>query len=50
MRVATALALLPVLLLASCAGIRRAPPTSAGVPEATSLLGTPLYAPELPLE
>jgi tetratricopeptide (TPR) repeat protein len=50
MRVAPALALFFALLLAGCAGIRRSPPTAAGVPEAVSLLGTPLYAPELPLE
>lgn len=50
MRLATAIALVPALLLASCLGIRRGPPTAAGYPEATSLLGAPLYAPELPLE
>lgn len=50
MRAAHALALFAVLLLAGCVGVRRSPPTSAGVPEAVSLLGTPLYAPELPLE
>lgn len=50
MRVATALALLAALLLAGCTAVRRAPRTNAGVPEAVSLLGTPLYAPELPLE
>lgn len=50
MRAAHALALLAALLLAGCVGVRRAPPTAAGVPEAVSLLGTPLYAPELPLE
>lgn len=49
MRVATALVLLPALLLAGCTGIRRGPPTAAGYPEAVSLLGAPLYAPELPL-
>lgn len=50
MRAAHALAILLALLLAGCVGVRRAPPTAAGVPEAVSLLGTPLYAPELPLE
>jgi tetratricopeptide (TPR) repeat protein len=45
-----ALALLPALLLTACAGVRRAPPTASGTPEAVSLLGAPLYAPELPLE
>jgi tetratricopeptide (TPR) repeat protein len=50
MRIAPALVLATLLLAAGCAGIRRAPPTLAGVPEAVSLLGTPLYAPELPLE
>jgi tetratricopeptide (TPR) repeat protein len=50
MRLATAIALVPAVLLASCLGVRRGPPTPAGYPEATSLLGAPLYAPELPLE
>jgi tetratricopeptide (TPR) repeat protein len=50
MRLATALALVPAVLLASCLGVRRGPPSPAGYPEATSLLGAPLYAPELPLE
>lgn len=45
-----ALTLLPALLLAACSGVRRPPPTAAGPPEAVSLLGAPLYAPELPLE
>ncbi|HEU4882043.1 MAG TPA: hypothetical protein VFT45_07360 [Longimicrobium sp.] len=49
MRLATALALVPAMLLASCIG-RRGPPTAAGYPEATSLLGAPLYAVERPLE
>ena len=49
MRVATALVLLPAVLVAACTGIRRGPPTAAGYPEAVSLLGAPLYAPELPL-
>lgn len=48
MRLATAIALVPVLL-ASCIG-RRGPPTPAGYPEAVSLLGAPLYAVEPPLE
>jgi tetratricopeptide (TPR) repeat protein len=43
MRLAAALALVPALLLASCG---RGLPT----PEAVSLLGAPLYAPEMPLE
>ena len=50
MRLATATALALAGLLAACAGVRRAPPTAAGEPEAVSLLGAPLYAPELPLE
>jgi tetratricopeptide (TPR) repeat protein len=50
MRLAAALALLPALLLTACAGVRRAPPTASGTPEAVSLLGAALYAPELPLE
>lgn len=50
MRLATAIALVPAVLLASCLGVRRGPPTPAGYPEATSLLGAPLYATELPLE
>jgi tetratricopeptide (TPR) repeat protein len=50
MRLATAIALVPAVLLASCLGVRRGPPSPAGYPEATSLLGAPLYAPELPLE
>jgi tetratricopeptide (TPR) repeat protein len=49
MRLATAIALVPAMLLASCIG-RRGPPTAAGYPEATSLLGAPLYAVERPLE
>ena len=49
MRLATAIALVPAVLLASCIG-RRGPPTSAGYPEAVSLLGAPLYAVERPLE
>ncbi|WP_420126848.1 tetratricopeptide repeat protein [Longimicrobium sp.] len=49
MRLATALALVPAVLLASCIG-RRGPPTAAGYPEATSLLGAPLYAVERPRE
>ncbi|MBW3571157.1 MAG: tetratricopeptide repeat protein [Gemmatimonadetes bacterium] len=49
MRLATAIALVPALLLASCIG-RRGPPTPAGYPEAVSLLGAPLYAVERPLE
>jgi tetratricopeptide (TPR) repeat protein len=48
MRLATAIALVPVLL-ASCIG-RRGPPTPAGYPEAVSLLGAPLYAVERSLE
>lgn len=48
MRLATAIALVPAVLLASCIG-RRGPPTPAGYPEATSLLGAPLYAVERPL-
>jgi tetratricopeptide (TPR) repeat protein len=47
-RLATALALVMAGLLAACAGARRG--TGAGQPEAISLLGAPLYAPELPLE
>jgi tetratricopeptide (TPR) repeat protein len=50
MRHAAALALALAGLLAACAGVRRDPPTGAGRPEAISLLGAPLYAPELPLE
>ena len=50
MRLATAIALVTAVLLASCVPGRRGPPTAAGYPEATSLLGAPLYAPELPLE
>lgn len=50
MRLAAALALLSALLLTACAGVRGAPPTASGTPEAVSLLGAPLYAPELPLE
>ncbi|HEV3049044.1 MAG TPA: hypothetical protein VGX50_01965, partial [Longimicrobium sp.] len=50
MRLATAIALVPAVLLASCLGVRRGPPSPAGYPEATSLLGAPLYAPEQPLE
>lgn len=49
MRLATALALVPAVLLASCIG-RRGPPTPAGYPEAVSLLGAPLYAVERTLE
>jgi tetratricopeptide (TPR) repeat protein len=49
MRLATAIALVPAVLLASCIG-RRGPPTPAGYPEAVSLLGAPLYAVERPLE
>ncbi len=49
MRLATAIALVPAVLLASCIG-RRGPPTAAGYPEAVSLLGAPLYALERPLE
>jgi tetratricopeptide (TPR) repeat protein len=49
MRLATAIALVPAVLLASCIG-RRGPPTPAGYPEAMSLLGAPLYAVERPLE
>ncbi|HEU0079400.1 MAG TPA: hypothetical protein VFQ76_17220 [Longimicrobiaceae bacterium] len=49
MRLATAIALVPAVLLASCA-VRRGPPSPAGYPEATSLLGAPLYSPEPPLE
>lgn len=49
MRLATAIALVPAVLLASCIG-RRGPPTPAGYPEAVSLLGAPLYALERPLE
>lgn len=50
MRLAAAIALVPAVLLASCLGVRRGPPSPAGYPEATSLLGAPLYAPEQPLE
>ncbi len=50
MRLAAAIALVPAVLLASCMGVRRGPPSPAGYPEATSLLGAPLYAPELPLQ
>lgn len=50
MRLATAIALVPAMLLASCLGVRRGPPSPAGYPEATSLLGAPLYALEQPLE
>jgi tetratricopeptide (TPR) repeat protein len=50
MRLAVALVLLLSPLLEGCSTVRRGPPTSAGYPEAYSLLGTPLYAPELPLE
>jgi tetratricopeptide (TPR) repeat protein len=50
MRLAAALALLPALVLTACATVRRGPPTPAGYPEAVSLLGAPLYAPELPRE
>jgi tetratricopeptide (TPR) repeat protein len=50
MRLAAALALLSALLLTACAGVRRSPPTASGTPEAVSMLGAPLYAPELPLE
>ena len=50
MRLATAIALVPAVLLASCLGVRRGPPSPAGYPEATSLLGAPLYAPELLLD
>jgi len=49
-RLATAFALVMAGLLAACVGVRRAPPTGAGQPEAISLLGAALYAPELPLE
>ena len=49
MRLVPALALVPTLLLAACLG-HRLPPTAPGSPEAISLLGAPLYAPELPLE
>ncbi|HEX6370611.1 MAG TPA: hypothetical protein VF006_16940 [Longimicrobium sp.] len=45
MRLATAIALVPAVLLTSCIG-RRGPPTPAGYPEAVSLLGAPLYAVE----
>lgn len=48
MRLAAALALVPALLLASCG--RGLPATAPGTPEAVSLLGAPLYAPEMPLE
>jgi tetratricopeptide (TPR) repeat protein len=50
MRLATAIALVPAVLLASCLGVRRGPPSPAGYPEATSLLGAPLYSPEPALE
>ncbi|HEX8392614.1 MAG TPA: hypothetical protein VF665_09690 [Longimicrobium sp.] len=50
MRLAAALALVPALLLTACATVQRGPPTAAGYPEAVSLLGAPLYTPELPLE
>jgi tetratricopeptide (TPR) repeat protein len=46
-RLATALALVSAALLSACAGVRRTPPTVAGEPEAVSLLGAPLFAPEL---
>jgi Flp pilus assembly protein TadD len=49
MRLATAIALVPAVLLSSCIG-HRGPPTPAGYPEAVSLLGAPLYAVERPLE
>jgi tetratricopeptide (TPR) repeat protein len=49
MRLATALALTCAPLLAGCLGGLRGPTTAAGPPEAVSLLGAPLYAPELPL-
>ena len=46
-----ALALAALLLLSACVPpVRRGPPTPAGHPEAYSLLGHPLYPPELPLE
>lgn len=44
-RLATAFALVTVPLLAACAG--RTPPTMAGTPEAVSLLGAPLFSPEM---
>jgi tetratricopeptide (TPR) repeat protein len=50
MRIAVALFVLALPLLQGCVAVRRGPPTSAGFPEAYSVLGTPLYAPELPLE
>jgi tetratricopeptide (TPR) repeat protein len=50
MRLATAFALVMAGLLAACAGVRRAPHANAGHPEAVSLLGAPLYAPEPPLD
>lgn len=46
-RLATALALVTATLLAACAGVGRTPPTVAGQPEAISLLGAPLFSPEL---
>lgn len=46
-RLAPALALVTAFLLAACAGVRRTPPTVAGEPEAISLLGAPLFSPEL---
>lgn len=49
MKPSAALALLLTAALAACAPLRRDPPP-AGPPEARSLLGQPLYAPELPLE
>ena len=49
MRLVPALALVPAVLLAACLG-GRLPPTAPGSPETISLLGAPLYAPELPLE
>jgi tetratricopeptide (TPR) repeat protein len=50
MRLAAAFALVMAGLLASCAGSRRASYPGAGEPEAVSLLGAPLYSPELPLD
>ncbi|HWK89166.1 MAG TPA: tetratricopeptide repeat protein [Longimicrobium sp.] len=49
MRLVPAAALLCTLALGACV-VRRGPPSPAGYPETTSLLGQPLYAPELPLE
>ncbi|HEX5724337.1 MAG TPA: tetratricopeptide repeat protein [Longimicrobiaceae bacterium] len=49
MKLVPALAL--CLLPAACVpAVRRGPPTAAGYPEAVSLLGQPLYAPEPPTE